>query len=132
MSQVKSGVPQGTVLGPLLFLIMINDIDENITESMISIFADDTRLTKVINQEADLEKFQEDLEKLYNWAETNNMAFNGTKFELLRYGFNEELKTLSNYLTPNAENIIEIKDVLRDLGVIMKDKNTFSECIDKV
>ena len=132
VSQVKSGVPQGTVLGPLLFLIMINDIDENITESMISIFADDTRLTKVINQEADFEKFQEDLEKLYNWAETNNMAFNGTKFELLRYGFNEELKTLSNYLTPNAENIIEIKDVLRDLGVIMNDKATFADHIDKV
>ena len=132
MSEVKSGVPQGTVLGPLLFLIMINDIDENISESMISIFADDTRLTKVINKEEDLEEFQDDLEKLYKWAEENNMAFNGTKFELLRYGYNEELKTLSNYLTPEAENVIDVKDVLRDLGVIMNDKATFSDHIDKV
>ena len=48
-------------MGPLLFLIMINDIDDEISESLISIFADDTRLTKVINKEEDLESFQDDL-----------------------------------------------------------------------
>ena len=91
-SLVSSGVPQGTVLGPLLFLIMINDIDENITQSIISIFADDTRVTKTINTEEDLELFQEDLDKLFYWAESNNMTFNGTKFELLRYGHKRNLK----------------------------------------
>ena len=114
ISEVKSGVPQGTVLGPLLFLIMINDIS-HISESFISIFADDTRLKKVINNEEDLESFQEDLEKLYDWAQKNNMAFNGSKFELLRYGYNDELKCATNYLTPEAEDIIEVKNVLRDL-----------------
>ena len=92
VSGVRSGVPQSTVLGPLLFLIMINDMDENISESLISIFADDTRLTKVIDKEEDIESFQNDLEELYTLAEENHMAFNGTKFELLRYGQNEELK----------------------------------------
>ena len=102
-SSVASGVPQGTVLGPLLFLIMINDIDTNISESIISIFADDTRLTKVIRKEEDLEDFQEDLEKLYTWASENNMAFNGSTFE-----------------------------VLRDLGVIMNIKATLKDHTDKV
>ena len=60
------------------------------------------------------------------------MAFNGTKFELLRYGHNEELKTCSNYMTPEAEDIIEIKYVLGDLGVIMNDKATFNDHIDNV
>ena len=131
-SAVKSGVPQGAVLGPLLFLIMINDIDENISESIISIFADDTRVTKVINKEEDLESFQEDLDKLYNWAENNNMTFNGTMFELLRYGYNEDLKNATNYLTPQANDIIEEKETLRDLGVIMNHKANFSDHIDKV
>ena len=131
-SDVTSGVPQGTVLGPLLFLIMINDIDENITDSMISKFADDTMLTKVITLEEDLEKFQEDLEKLYKWAINNNMAFTGSKFELLRYGHNEELKNLTNYLTPEADDIIDVKDALGDLGIIMNDKATLTDHIDKV
>ena len=132
ISEVKSGVPQGTVLGPLLFLIMINDINKDISESIISIFADDTRLMKVINREEDLEEFQEDLEKLYSWAKTNNMAFNGSKFEVLRYGHNLELQCASNYLTPEAEDIIEVKNVLRDLGVIVNSEATFKDHIDLV
>ena len=53
-------------------------MDENISGSLISIFADNTRLTKVIDKEEDLESFQNDLEELYKWAEENNMAFNAT------------------------------------------------------
>ena len=129
---MKSGIPQGTVLGPLLFLIMINDIDQNIIEINISIFADDTRISKPINNEEDVEALQEDLEKLYSWAKENNMAFNGTKFEVLRYGNNEEIKEDTNYLTPNWDGFIDVKNVLRDLGIMMNDKATFEENIDKV
>ena len=60
------------------------------------------------------------------------MAFNGTKFELLRYGHDEELKTVTNYLTPEANDIIDVKEALRDLGIIMNDKATFTDHINKV
>ena len=106
-------------------------MDENISGSLISIFADNTRLTKVIDKEEDLESFQNDLEELYKWTEENNMAFNGTKFELLHYGHNEELKTLTNYLTPNEESVIDVKYALRELGVIMNEKATLSDHVDK-
>ena len=84
-SDVLGGVPQGTVLGPVLFLIMINDINNGI-DSNVSLFADDTRIIKPVMNHTDVEELQEDLETLYQWQERNNMAFNSNKFEVLRYG----------------------------------------------
>ena len=84
-SEVKSGVPQGTVLKPVLFLIFINDITDNI-DSDVSLFADDTRILRTVKNHDDVELLQQDLDKFYTWQEENNMAFNGKKFEILRYG----------------------------------------------
>ena len=99
-SDVRSGVPQGTVLGPVLFLILINDIDKNI-DSFTSLFTDDTRVVKAIIDEEDVEKLQADLDKLYEWQESNNMLFNGKKFEILRYATNANLKESTVFFTPN-------------------------------
>ena len=78
-------------------------------DSKISIFADDTRITRWIKNEDDLNGMQEDLEKLYTWELSNNMMFNGKKFELLRYGKNEDLKTMTNYMIPNSDGPIDEK-----------------------
>ena len=90
-SDVRSGVPQGTVLGPVLFLILINDIDDNI-QSFTSLFADDTRVARKIECEDDVEQLQFDLDKLYKWQEENNMLINCKKFEVMRYGSNNLMK----------------------------------------
>ena len=124
-------MPQGTVLGPVLFLILINDIDENI-DSSSSLFADDTRLTRKIDKEEDVEKLQNDLNKLYQWQEENNMLFNGKKFEVLRYGNNKSIKESTSYFTPNFEDIIEEKETLRDLGIIMSNDGAFSSHVEFV
>ena len=130
-SVVRSGVPQGTVLGPVLFLILINDIDENI-DSSSSLFADDTRVTRRIDSEEDVEKLQNDLNKLYQWQEENNMLFNGKKFEVLRYENDKSIKESTSYFTPNFEDIIEEKETLRDLGIIMSNDGAFSSHVEFV
>ena len=89
---VGSGVPQGSVLGPLLFLIIINDIADLNILSNIGIFADDSRLISEIRNEDDALEIQSDLEKLYNWADINNMAFNGEKFEYIKMGEKDSIK----------------------------------------
>ena len=72
-SPVLSGVPQGTVLGPLLFLIMVADINKDISESNLISFADDTRIYSKINDVTDCNTLQQDLNHVYDWASTNNM-----------------------------------------------------------
>jgi hypothetical protein len=124
-SQVTSGVPQGSVLGPLLFLVMIDSITACGTSSWISIFADDSRLANVVKSTADAEAIQEDLEKIYSWQKTSNTEFNADKFEVLQYGLMHDLKTTYNYLTSDAANIIEAKDATKDLGVIMAASGKF-------
>merc|ERR1711874_608319 len=78
---VVSGVPQGTVLASLFFIIMIADIDENMKISISRLFADDTKVSAVIRSQEDTELLQQDLNTIYNWAFSNRMKFNENKFE---------------------------------------------------
>ena len=120
---VISGVPQGSVIGPLIFLILISDIDENTLHSKIASFADDTRATNGIKCENDAVNLQEDLFHIYQWSVTNNMQFNDLKFELLRYGKDQELKLSTSYISPSF-NMIEEKINLKDLGVTLSSDAT--------
>ena len=101
------------MLGPLLFLIMIGDIDESVLTAFLSSFADDTRVGHSIKCMEDLQNFQKDLNSIYTWATTNNMEFNSGKFECIRYGNNKfpGIKQMNDQGNP-----IEIKEHVKDLG----------------
>ena len=73
---VLSGVPQGSILGPLLFVLFINDIYENINkDSNIALFADDTKIWRDINSESDCKPLQNDINTLSIWSRNNKMSF---------------------------------------------------------
>ena len=84
-AQVRSGVLLGSVLGCALFQIHISEINYEIADSTVSCISDDTRILLILKDEKDTQMLQNNLHKLYKWADANNMKFNANKFELLRY-----------------------------------------------
>ena len=128
---VISGVPQGSVIGPLLFLVLISDIDKEVAHSFLSSFADDTRIGKGISSQQDTALLQEDLSNVYKWAITNNMHFNDSKFELVRYGTIHEIQNNSSYFS-NTNTRIQSKVSTKDLGITMSASADFKEHIDNV
>ena len=82
-ARVGSGVPQGTVLGPILFLSYINDLPSSVRSS-VRLFADDCLLYRPIRSKADQMLLQEDLAKLQHWADIWGMNFNASKCFVLR------------------------------------------------
>ena len=74
--EVTSGVLQASVLGPVLFNIFINDLDEGVKGALVK-FADDTKLGGIANTLEDRNKIQNYLDRMEHWAESNRMKFNG-------------------------------------------------------
>ena len=114
---VISGVPQGSVLGPLLFLIFINDIASVVSGSTLRCFADDTRILKGIGGEDDKRILQRDLEAVTSWSLRNNMKLHADKFEYLPHGAKRD--PLSHPYTTEA-GTLEPSLTVRDLGVLVQ------------
>ncbi|XP_069618598.1 uncharacterized protein [Ranitomeya imitator] len=117
---VTSGVPQGSVLGPVLFNIFINDLVEGL-HSKISIFADDTKLCKAVNTREDSILLQMDLDKLETWAERWQMRFNNDKCKVIHMGRRNQC----HHYTLNGKPLGK-SDREKDLGILVNDKLTWS------
>ena len=126
---VLSGVPQGTVLGPLFFIIYINDINDVISHCRIKIFADDSKLIKSINNLEDKNLMEEDIKSVMNWAKNNKMELNKSKFQLLQHGHKIELKTPYKI---DQEVEIQKSNTVKDLGVNISEDLSFDEHITKI
>ena len=109
---VTSGVPQGSVLGPTLFLACINDSPKHV-QCSISLFADDT----LVYQMVDKLNFQKDIDALHAWADTQGMSFNVSKCSVMV--FNQTFKSSSSdYRLGNVP--LDIAQQTKYLGVLLQ------------
>jgi len=114
---VLSGVPQGSILGPLLFLVFINDLPSIIT-SLALIFADDTKCYQQIISLSDIQQLQNDLNLLFTWTINNNLFFNFSKFVFMSFH-----RKFNSVYTINGHTI-PLSSSCKDLGIIFN--NTLS------
>ena len=126
LSPVISGVPQGTVLGPVLFLLHISDIAREVSENTSTTsYVDDTRVTRSIDDKSThCNALQDDLASIYGWATDVNMVFNSEKFECIRF-WPKASKPDFQYKSPDGSTIEE-KSHLIDLGVEVSSDLSFT------
>ena len=115
-ADVLSGVPQGSVLGPILFLIFINDIDNAIdcVTTFMKKFADDTKIASVVDDLTQSQKFQEQIDSLMRWGEIWQMSFNFDKCVVMHLGHKNLRHTYDMNGVP-----IKITNCEKDIGVYM-------------
>ena len=115
-SPVLSGVPQGTILGPVLFILYVNDISSGIS-STVKLYADDTKVYREISDIArDTSILQSDLFHLRNWSEVWQLNFNAKKCEIMQVTHNRD-KSVPHYsLVPRGERLSSVSSV-KVLGI---------------
>ncbi len=123
---VLSGVPQGSILGPLLFILYVNDIPDTVNHSHCYLFADDAKLLKVIKSTSDHNELQEDLSAISSWCEQWNLSLNHKKCSAVH--FSTKSSQQSNMYTI-GECFMESQ---RDLGVIVSGTLSWSQQCDTV
>ena len=109
---VISGVPQGSVIGPILFIIFINDMPDEVKESVCKLLADDCKLYR--NVSSGQNDLQKDLLNLENWSTMWQLPFNATKCKVLHFGTHN-----ANYSYCLNNHTLDSTKNEKDLGVII-------------
>lgn len=122
----QSGVPQGSHLGPLIFLIFINDITEQFKYVHYQLYADDMKLFMPISSIDDSNKFQEDLNSLEDWCNNNQLFLNIGKCKVMTY-HRSRVSSEYNYYINNT--MLERVHSMLDLGVLFDKKLSFNDHI---
>ena len=125
--EVLSGVPQGSVLGPLLFLLYVNELPDWI-KCELKMFADDTKVWSRIQKDTDSSTLQDDLDRLQSWSDIWQLSFNADKCKVMHIGHSVQTK----YYMGEGPTRKELESVQqeRDLGVIItSDLKPSSQCL---
>ena len=124
--KVTSGIPQGSVLGPTLFVLFINDLPQ-VVESRVALFADDTKVFREIQSDEDREKLQQDIDELLIWSKKWQLPFNESKCKVMHYG---KTNRKADYNLGGVQ-IVEVSEE-KDLGVTFDQQLSFGTNASKV
>ena len=131
MLPVLSGVPQGSILGPLLFLLYINDLPSSIVHSETFLFADDTKCLQPIYSPQDHLLLQSDLDQLSNWSTEWKLIFNETKCSLISITSCGPTSQSHHQYLINGLPIVP-RNQQTDLGILVSSDLSWSQHIDKI
>ena len=126
---VISGIPQGSILGPLLFIIYINDLPEAITSSSTYLFADDTKLIHSVSTFYD-QSLQSDLDSLSAWCHQWKLSLNPSKCSYIRFSLSHKETTVPNYSINSNE--IQLVSTQRDLGISISSDLSWTNHINQI
>ena len=127
---VTSGVPQGSVLGPLLFVIYINDLEGSVSCG-VKLYADDTKIYAVVNSDEDSEEFQKQINALSQWSITWKLHFHPDKCHILKIGNKPDEMIYTIKSEDNNTNQLEESTEEKDLGVTIDNKLNFRSHCEK-
>jgi len=120
-TRVTSGVPQGSVLGPLLFALYVNELP-SLVSSPLLMFADDIKLYRIIRSPEDCLQLQRDIDVLVQWSKTWLLSFSVNKCKVLHIG-NTAINCNHQYMLQDVE--LELLEDMRDLGIYVDSKLKF-------
>lgn len=124
-----SGVPQGSNLGPLLFILYVNSVTNCAVNSECLLYADDLKIFRIIESHVDSQLLQQDLTEINKWCATNGLSLNISKCKTVRYTRNANTIDFNYNLN---DVVIDLAPSIRDLGVIFDSKLSFSHHIEHV
>lgn len=123
---VLSGIPQGSVLGPILFVLYINCLPAAATRgSKIYLFADDTKIYRKITSDSDCKELQQDIDSLYEWTDTSLLKFHPDKCKYMRIGPKHTSIPDHQYTLGPDKHPLEKTTSEKDIGVIFDSKLNF-------
>ena len=129
---VLSGVPQGTVLGPLLFLLFVNDLPECVsTGTRVRLFADDCLVYREVRSQEDRVRLQADLYALGEWSARWGMRFNTSKCEVLQVGTGSRTLPATHFYTLNGD-VLKLVSSAKYLGVLVTHNLSWGEHINAI